>query len=816
MAISIDYHPDWLGWKIINLSFLFFFTLEILVKVRSAFTAGHFLQSPMSILDLVVTSMMACEVVASLLPSGSIPSSARIILGIFTLARLVRLVKVIAYFRDLVVLLQSLLASLRSVLWSLSLLGLLLLFWAVIIRQSILFEWHDDEDMFNAAFPSVLESMVIIGRCWVFRAEGACHTENSVPLYNLFNSDAAWFFRVMWLASEFLIYMIILNAVTATFVVNGIKSEKIAEERIARHPDTRMKNTRLLKKLDKLLRSLIHPQRRLISPKDRNVAQVASYIRRNYPDRAALMTDMSKTLVDFAESIQEATTSHELAMVHYEAAEGEQCADLVSMPSATTYLVDGEEKLMVSHTDTSGEVCPACSKIGLDVAPAGAIEIEVVQESCSLDLLLEEAAEVQNHMKTFISDKKQSMSRGNTIESLKSARSLSSGSVPSIADVMNFQRTIDETKHNHALIVCDELVDPGPKQTQRIHEKVISKYSGRYERNRDYCRLSLVFETIERLLMSLKKFTAFSLNGQAGMQVMSIENRFWEPSALGWRDITVLLKVKVPTSGRHHVIELQLNLRNLADIRDYTHRFYKKVRAVLPEEAVSVIIDQLTSNTILDLDITRKEWLECLKNHEVISIMDQLQVPEIVRRNIIDILDADGSGSVSTAEMREILILCSANIGFPGDVVDCKLKVREMQQWLKNKVEPQLQILQTTLIQQANLLTSKLEQSFLEKRKNVTEAEFQGVGSPEVAANASSSQESCSVNAQVQLPSPTLTVNRMGALKEMEERSNALEQQMQQLKHVLDMYHNIPRLSAPSWASRFNSALSIQADFPQK
>merc|ERR1719161_2846730 len=109
----------------------------------------------------------------------------------------------------------------------------------------------------------------------------------------------------------------------------------------------------------------------------------------------------------------------------------------------------------------------------------------------------------------------------------------------------------------------------------------------------------------------------------------------------------------VPSSGHIHIMEVQLLLKRLSDVRTVTHKVYQKIRTNLPEDAVSVVIDQLTNNTTLDLDISKQEWLECLKNEEVASILDELQIPFDVRRDMVDVIDADGSGKVSTAELRD-------------------------------------------------------------------------------------------------------------------------------------------------------------------
>ena len=56
-----------------------------------------------------------------------------------------------------------------------------------------------------------------------------------------------------------------------------------------------------------------------------------------------------------------------------------------------------------------------------------------------------------------------------------------------------------------------------------------------------------------------------------------------------------MVRMSPEAPGLHHIMEVQLNLRGLSDVRIGTHAYYKKVRAVLPEEAVSVVIDQLTN-----------------------------------------------------------------------------------------------------------------------------------------------------------------------------------------------------------------------------
>ena len=175
-------------------------------------------------------------------------------------------------------------------------------------------------------------------RCTALDAEGACTGADGTPLYNLFSNGTGWMFKIIWVVIEICVCIGLLNVIMATFVVSATKVNQIVEAEIEMSRPKQLKNAGLLKRLDKLLRTLVHPNRNSISPKDRNVSNVASYIHSNFPDCAANMTDMSKTLMDFAENIQDVLAKHALAMGKYEAEEIEPCKELNTLPCAKMYL----------------------------------------------------------------------------------------------------------------------------------------------------------------------------------------------------------------------------------------------------------------------------------------------------------------------------------------------------------------------------------------------------------------------------------------------------------------------------------------------
>jgi len=173
--------------------------------------------------------------------------------------------------------------------------------------------------------------------------------------------------------------------------------------------------------------------------------------------------------------------------------------------------------------------------------------------------------------------------------------------------------------------------------------------------------------------------------------VAAVENRFVHPHPLGWRDITLLLKVLVPSSGRYHIMEIQMQLRGLSECREQNHRIYEEMRAVLPEDVVHTILDRLVTDTTLDLGITKMEWTQCLHNKEVRHLLDGLGVPAglVCRKRLFDLVDIDGSGTVTSSELQEIMRLYRT----PAQALElagCHLRVKEVQRHAQMKLGPQL------------------------------------------------------------------------------------------------------------------------------
>ena len=65
--------------------------------------------------------------------------------------------------------------------------------------------------------------------------------------------------------------------------------------------------------------------------------------------------------------------------------------------------------------------------------------------------------------------------------------------------------------------------------------------------------------------------------------VIRIDNRYFNPSFLGWRDVQLLVRVSL-ANNVHHVCEIQLQHRKMADARADAHKHYSKIRRRLAKE----------------------------------------------------------------------------------------------------------------------------------------------------------------------------------------------------------------------------------------
>jgi hypothetical protein len=111
-------------------------------------------------------------------------------------------------------------------------------------------------------------------------------------------------------------------------------------------------------------------------------------------------------------------------------------------------------------------------------------------------------------------------------------------------------------------------------------------------RVRDIARMALQFETAEALMKALPTiYDAFD--------VVEVENRFANPTALGWMDVTLLISMEL-ASGDAHIAELQVQLSDFAAERRRAHTHYKTIREAIPAMGVRAEHVDAVQRLILD------------------------------------------------------------------------------------------------------------------------------------------------------------------------------------------------------------------------
>ena len=147
------------------------------------------------------------------------------------------------------------------------------------------------------------------------------------------------------------------------------------------------------------------------------------------------------------------------------------------------------------------------------------------------------------------------------------------------------------------LVHVDEALDPGVKTLARVEEKAMFKYRDqhghpRFDRVQDIARMALQFDSVKALNEAIPRiYEAF--------EVVEVENRFANPTALGWMDITFLIRLQLD-SGAVHIAEMQAQLTEFSLERRLAHKHYKSIRAAIPAMGVRAEHVDAVQRLILD------------------------------------------------------------------------------------------------------------------------------------------------------------------------------------------------------------------------
>jgi len=102
--------------------------------------------------------------------------------------------------------------------------------------------------------------------------------------------------------------------------------------------------------------------------------------------------------------------------------------------------------------------------------------------------------------------------------------------------------------------------------------KITTDYGGDCSRIKDLVRFTASFATCARM----KQFLLSLRSQPGGLELLALKNKYSKPSALGYRDVNVTLRVELE-SGRSHICELQVNLEDMLVAKELTHGLYEQV-----------------------------------------------------------------------------------------------------------------------------------------------------------------------------------------------------------------------------------------------
>jgi len=176
--------------------------------------------------------------------------------------------------------------------------------------------------------------------------------------------------------------------------------------------------------------------------------------------------------------------------------------------------------------------------------------------------------------------------------------------------------------------MCSLFVEKGLKSEESAMRKIATDYNGDCSRIKDLVRFTASFSTCARMkqfLLSLLSCSPPSLGGGSSrrpdrLEVLALTNKHSKPSALGYRDFNLALRIELE-GGRSHICELQVNLEDMLVAKELTHGLYEEVipLSLSLSHSLSLFSPSLTHTLSLTHSLSalfplfsRKQYRECL------------------------------------------------------------------------------------------------------------------------------------------------------------------------------------------------------------
>ena len=116
----------------------------------------------------------------------------------------------------------------------------------------------------------------------------------------------------------------------------------------------------------------------------------------------------------------------------------------------------------------------------------------------------------------------------------------------------------------------EALFPPGLKKRATAITKAQTKYKGDFAALTDLSRASLQFDKLDDVYGALA-----AIEKRTGIKIARMNDRFLRPTAEGYRDI--IMNLRMPNG---HLVELQLHVKQIAKAKDKAHLFYERRRRI--------------------------------------------------------------------------------------------------------------------------------------------------------------------------------------------------------------------------------------------
>lgn len=117
----------------------------------------------------------------------------------------------------------------------------------------------------------------------------------------------------------------------------------------------------------------------------------------------------------------------------------------------------------------------------------------------------------------------------------------------------------------------EALFPPGLKGRVRAIEKAETKYGGDFSALTDLSRASLQFDDLDDVYRALD-----AIRNTKGVKIVRFNDRFVKPTGEGYRDMILNLEM-----GNGHIVELQLHVRGMPELKEKIHRLYERQRSLV-------------------------------------------------------------------------------------------------------------------------------------------------------------------------------------------------------------------------------------------